>query len=319
MNFPTPKRPSNSLGVVVGKTVQIASLSIVLILMLMHCAVAAARPLSVVASASDLAALATAIGGEWVQVTTLARPDQDPHSFEVRPMHVLAVRHADVYLKVGVGLDYWSDDVIRAAANEQLRVTDCSRGISLLRDADADLHGHGEHAAGNPHYWLGPSNVPLMARNIADGLGEADPEHASEFSSSLTLFVHAFDSARGVWQERMARCEGVHLVTYHQSWDYFSREFHLVIVGTVEPHPGVEPSPVQLALLEKVIRSDKAEMLLMEPFESDRIATLLGEDTGIMTIKAPPSVGTDPAVPDIFSLFDFLTRELSEHCAESRL
>lgn len=270
--------------------------------------------INVVASTPDLAAIAEEIGGEHLAVESLCQPNQDPHSFEILPKHVIAVRHADLYLRVGAGLDYWSDELLNAAENSRLLVIDCSDGITLIYDSDQDEHGHDSHETGNPHYWLGPANVPLIAANIVSGLQQTDAAHSHNYTQFLAQFTARFDSALVGWVAAMAKCRGVRIVTYHRSWDYFARDFGMEIIGTVEPHPGAEPSPESLALLEKVIRKDQAQLLLLEPFESDRFARLLARDTGIVIIAVSPSAGGSVAGRNIFSFFDFLTRKVQAHC-----
>jgi zinc/manganese transport system substrate-binding protein len=281
------------------------------------CTHAEAEPLKVVASTPDLAAIAREVGGGFVEVQSLCPANQDPHSFEILPQHVIAVRHADVYLKVGAGLDYWSEDLLQSTENAHRIVADCSHGIPLIHDAEEPehQHGHDEHALGNPHYWLAPSNIAVIALNISAALGEADPAHADEYRHNLESFSAKFDSARVKWRMVMEPCHGERMVTYHRAWDYFAREYQLEIIGTVEPQPGAEPSPTDLALLETRIRTEHARLLLLEPFESDRYARLLEHDTGIAVVNVAPSVGGTPETNTIISWFDFLTREIGAHCA----
>jgi ABC-type Zn uptake system ZnuABC Zn-binding protein ZnuA len=298
------------------KKKRLASDFLILFLLLLS-ANAFATPLKVVASTPDLAAMARELGGADVNVQSLCPANQDPHSFEILPQHVIAVRHADVYLKVGAGLDYWSDELLRSTENAHRIVADCSRGIQLIHDAEEAGHGHDEHALGNPHYWLAPSNIPVMAANVTAALREADPAHADEYVVNLAVFLARFDSARVKWQAVMEQCRGERVVTYHRAWDYFAREYDLQIIGTVESQPGAEPSPTDLALLEKRIRDGQARLLLLEPFESGRYARLLEHDTGIAVVNVAPSVGGTPQTNTIFLWFDFLTRMISAHCANT--
>ena len=293
------------------------ALRVLVFSILIYVTCAHSEPLRIVASTTDLAAIAEEIGGEHTTIESLSQPNQDPHSFEILPWHVIAMRQADLYLRVGAGLDYWSDELLNAAGNSQLKIVDCSLGITLIRDEDEEDHGHGEHEAGNPHYWLGPSNIPLIAVNIVDGLRQIDPEHSAEYTQALSGFVTRFSTALAGWKASMLICQDARIVTYHRSWGYFARDFGMQIIGTVEPRPGAEPSPASLALLERAIRREQAQLLFLEPFESDRLARLLARDTGIEIVPVPPSVGGAAAAQDIFSFFDFLTREVQAHCAAS--
>ncbi len=287
-----------------------------LVFALLICSVAAqSEPLKIVAATTDLAAVAREIGGSLVDVQTICPANQDPHTFEILPQHVISVRHADVYLKVGAGLDYWSDDLLRSSDNPRRIVADCSSGIELIRDTGEREHrGAHEHQLGNPHYWLAPSNTSLIAANIASALERADSSNAGDYANGLSAFNSRLDSERFAWRDAMRSCRGARMVTYHRAWDYLAREFGMQIIGTVEPQPGAEPSPTDLALLEKKIGDEHAALLILEPFESDRYAQLLEEDTGIGVVNVAPSVGATPETRTVFTWFDFLTREISAQC-----
>ena len=277
-----------------------------------------AEPLRIVASTSDLAAVAREMVGPSVQVDVICRPDQDPHSFDILPRQVMLVKQADVYLKVGVALDPWADDLIRAAENPRLVVIDCSHGIEIIRDAPgADETGEHTHPAGNPHYWLGPANLARIAGNIRDGLLLADPAASAQLTESCETLAARADSALARWREILAPCRGSGIVTAHASWDYFARDFGLRVAGVVSRVPDAEPSPAHLARLEEIIRGGGAGVFLKEPFTSDRIPWVLARDTGIQVMAAPSSVGAMPQSTDVWSHFEYLARELAARCDRS--
>jgi len=277
-----------------------------------------AEPLRVVASTSDLAAVARELVEPSVRMDVICRPDQDPHSFDILPRQVMLVKQADVYLKVGVALDPWADDLIRAAENPRLVVVDCSRNIEIIGATAEDEAEEHTHPAGNPHYWLGPANLARMAENIRDGLLRADSAEADGLTASYETFAARADSALAHWRETLAPCRGVGIVTAHAGWDYFARDFGLRVAGVVSHVPDAEPSPAHLAQLEEIIRAGGAGVFLREPFTSDRIPRVLARDTGIQVMTAPPSVGAIPQSTDVWSHFDYLARELAARCGGSR-
>ena len=230
---------------------------------------------------------------------------------------MVSVQHADLYLRVGAGLDYWCDQLLAAAGNRHLNVIDCSRGIVLLHNSEEENHGHGEHEAGNPHYWLGPSNLPMIAQNIAHGMEQADAAHTGAYAQGLTRFLAQFETHFAEWKSALSHCGGARIVTFHRSWDYLARDFGMQIVGTVEPHPGAEPSPESLALLEEAIHDRGATLLLLEPYESARLAQLMARDTGITVVTVPSSAGSMAQTQDIFSFFDFVTHEIGTRGANA--
>ena len=277
-----------------------------------------AGPIHVISSTSDLAAIAREVGGTDIIADALCRADQDPHHFEILPRHVLSARQADIYLKVGAGLDYWADDLITTAQNRELLVIDCSNDVDLLQDEDGEAeHGHEQHMheLGNPHYWLAPTNWTVIAQSIASALASVDPTRAAEVDERLRRFETRVDSSVLEWRKTMQPCVGAGIVTYHRTWDYFAHDFGLRIVGTIEPQPGAEPSPQGLALLEQAIRQEGAVVILSEPFAPPRLANLLARDTGIQIVSASPSVGSGDELPDLILHMDRLVRDVRACCA----
>ena len=97
----------------------------------------AAGKLQVVATISDLKALAEAVGGDLVAVDVLARGNQNPHDLEVRPSLMLKLRHADALIINGLELDDWANVAVQGSNNPRIipsgiGLIDASRGIPVL-------------------------------------------------------------------------------------------------------------------------------------------------------------------------------------------
>jgi zinc/manganese transport system substrate-binding protein len=123
----------------------------------------AAGKLQVVATISDLKALAQAVGGDLVDVEVLARGNQNPHDLEVRPSLMLKLRHADALIINGLELDDWANVAVQGANNPRIipggqGLIDASRGVPVLEvpAGRVDRSMGDVHPAGNPHYTLDP-------------------------------------------------------------------------------------------------------------------------------------------------------------------
>ncbi|MBI5058384.1 zinc ABC transporter substrate-binding protein [candidate division KSB1 bacterium] len=273
-----------------------------------------AAPLRIVASTNDLAAVAREIAGESATVKSVCAAAQDPHAVELQPAHVLAVKDAAVYLKVGMELDGWADDLISASGNRSIRVIDCSNGIVPLDGGARDVHGHGDHPAGNPHYWLGPTNLVAVARNIADGLSQVNRYGASTYGANLERFERRLTDSLAVWKLDLSACGAPAVLVYHATWDYLARDFGWTIAAAVEPRPGVEPSPAEIAAIQNVIRDQQVRWCLVEPYTHSAILDMLRQDSGVKTIALPASVGDYAAMDNNFGLFRSIVNLLSANC-----
>ena len=72
--------------------------------MLALLAVSASAKLNIVATTPDLGALAHAVGGELIDLTTLAKPTEDPHFVDAKPSFIVKLNHADALIEGGAEL-----------------------------------------------------------------------------------------------------------------------------------------------------------------------------------------------------------------------
>jgi zinc/manganese transport system substrate-binding protein len=259
---------------------------------------AAMAKVKVAASLPDLASIASYIGGDRVESFSIARNTSDPHSVEVLPTYMVKVSRADVYMKVGLALDQWADQIIDGARNSNIRIVDCSKGVSVLEKpvGKVDASMGDVHPDGNPHYWLDPDNGGVIAQNIADGLTAADPAGASVYSANLDKFKSELSQRLPAWKAAASSISSRNIIAYHSSWVYFAHAFDFNIVAKIEPIPGIPPTGSHLAELLNVIRDSNVKIVLQEPYFAEDAANYLARQTPVKVLKLPPScAGTDAA------------------------
>jgi zinc/manganese transport system substrate-binding protein len=98
------------------------------------------------------------------------------------------------------------------------------------------------HPNGNPHYWLDPRNGGIIARTVADALAREDPTHAAEFRARAEAFAEQCEEKLEKAQQAVAKLPVKEIITYHRSWTYLADSFGVVVIGEVEPLPGIPPT-----------------------------------------------------------------------------
>ena len=116
----------------------------------------------------------------------------------------------------------------------------------------------------------------------------------------------------------MARLKGTRVVTVHETWPYFAQRFGLVIVGVVEPIPGIPPSPAYLVSIIQQMRASGIRLLIAEPYSNASVVSQIAAQSGATAITLIPSVAGDPAASDYLSLFDLNIKRLSSAPATAR-
>ncbi|PYN83593.1 MAG: hypothetical protein DMD96_01805 [Candidatus Rokuibacteriota bacterium] len=282
--------------------------------------------IAVVTTSTDLKALVEAVGGERVAVESLAPPLHDPHAVEVTPGQLAKLKAAALLVRIGLDHEPWLARV-RAAMNDARFVPggpgdlDTSRGIELLQTetprvkSERGVHVHG---FGNPHYWLDPANAAPMTQTILDALTRLSPDGYRAFALNRARLLERLDAGLARWTAVLAPHRGARVVVVHDSWPYFARRFGLAVVATVEPAPGIPPSPSSLAALTARMKEAGVKLLITEPASNLSIANQVAARSGARLVTLIPSVGGDAEARDYPSLFEVNVRRLAQALGGAR-
>ncbi|HLH32493.1 MAG TPA: metal ABC transporter substrate-binding protein [Terriglobia bacterium] len=269
--------------------------------------------LNVVGTTEDLAAIAREVGGDRVNVDSIAKGYQDPHFVEAKPSFILKLQKADILVLVGRDLEIgWLPPLIQQSRNSKVQVgadgyLDASLQAQILEVPTGQItRAEGDvHPLGNPHYWLDPENGKIIAREIAERMGRFRPGDKTYFDQRLNDFTNRLNEAEKRWIAMMAPYKGVKVVTYHRSFPNFAERFGLNIVGYVEPKPGIPPTPQHTLDLINDMKRQNVKLVLVEPYFDLKTPNAIGRDTGAEVLVMPPSVGGVKEVTDYFKLFDY--------------
>jgi ABC-type Zn uptake system ZnuABC Zn-binding protein ZnuA len=282
-----------------------------------------ASKLRVVTATSDLAALASEIGGDHIDVESIARGYQDPHFVEAKPSFLLKLRKADVLIVVGLQLEIgWLPPLITQSGNPRIQVAaagylDASDFAEILeKPTGVVTRAMGDvHPLGNPHYWLDPENGRRIAHGIQVKLAEMRPEDAGYFAQRFEAFSQRLTTQEKAWDEAVKPFHGLKVVSYHKSWPNFAKRFNLNVVGYIEPRPGIPPSPSHTLELIGMMRRDNVKLIMVEPYFDLKTPNSIASQTGAQVLVMLPSVGGEKEVTDYFKLFDYDIALLSKAVA----
>jgi len=291
---------------------------ILLVVLLAALAVAAApaeaaqKPY-VVTSTTDLAALAAEVGGDRIEVESIARGYQDPHFVEAKPSFLLKLRRADLLILVGLQLEIsWLPPLITQCGNPRIQIgapgyLEAAQFAEILEIPTGQItRAMGDvHPLGNPHYWLDPENGRRIARGIQMKLAQMKPMDAAYFAQRYEDFSRRLAEAEKRWDEQTKEYRGRKVVTYHRSWPNLTKRFGLDVVGYVEPKPGIPPSPTHTFELINQMRRENIKLILVEPYFDLKTPNAVARETGGSVVVLLPSVGGEKEVTDYFKLFDY--------------
>lgn len=273
--------------------------------------------IKVVATIPDLADLARHIGGDLVDVSSIATGVENIHAIPMKPSFATLLNRADVLLLLGLEAEHaFLPALLDAAKNPKIMrdapgYVDCSVSVDVLDvPTRIDRALGDQHPMGNPHYNLDPVAMKAAAQAIADGLGRNDPEHASVFKKNVEAYTAELDTNIARWEKEAAPLRGKKVVSYHPDLIYFADRFGMEPFGTIEIRAGVPPTPGHIEELEDSMRRNKVEFVIRELHYPANLAQTVAQATGAKLVELPAMVGGVPEAKDYVSFIDYNLRTL---------
>jgi len=270
-----------------------------LILLLLFCAglqpapAMAGEAIPVFASIPPQKYFVEKIGGTLVNVSVMVPPGANPHVYEPRPNQMTALSKTRIYFAIGVTFEtVWLPKF--AQLNPQMRIVHTDKGIDKMamvahdhpEEEKTDKHGHRskdahqEHAPGalDPHVWVSPPEVKIIARNILEALLEIDPANRLTYQSNHGAFIAEIEELDKDLKKIFSDKKGLEFMVYHPSWGYFARAYGLEQVP-VEVE-GKEPKPEQLKALIEKAKKDGIKVIFVQPQFSTKSAEVIAKAIG---------------------------------------
>src|SRR5713226_9480121 len=271
----------------------------------------AAAALNVFACEPEWAALAQELGGDKLSVFSAITARQDAHRIEARPSLISRIRNADLVICSGSELEIgWLPLLLTQSGNDRIQpgspgFMEASQFVTRLEIPKVIDRALGDiHPSGNPHVHLDPRNIAKVADVLTGRLAELDRANADTYKARAESFRERWQAATQRWQQQAAPLKGVPVVVYHKDMSYFINWAGMREAGSLEPKPGIPPTPTHLAELVERMKRDPAKAVVYSPYNNPGAAQFLSERAKIPNVMLPFTVGGTDRAKDLFGLFD---------------
>ncbi len=251
--------------------------TLIALLLLVTGLAAAGAELKVAVSIPPLLDFVREVGGDRVEVELLVPPGADPHTYEIRPAQMRFLAQARLLIVVGLGLEWWLEDVASAAGNPDLEVVVTSTGIEAID--------------GDPHVWLDPLNAVLQVAAIRDALIRADPAGRLTYEINAARYISRILALHEEIREKISSWTHREFVALHGAWAYFARRYGLKQLAVIVPQPGREPSAREVARITSLIRERGIRAIFVEVQHPPSVAELIAAETGAALVTLDPLGG----------------------------
>lgn len=271
----------------------------------------AADKIRVVTTLTDLADFTRNVGGDYVEVRSLATGIEDTHGIPMKPSFVPLLNRADLVVLVGFGCEHsFLPALLEASRNPRIQpgksgYVDCSKGVTPLGvPKSTDRSGGDVHPDGNPHFLLDPEMAKIAVSNICNALIATAPEQEADFVKNRDAYLAKLDAKLAEWTVAMAPFSGTKFVSYHEHWPYFAARFGLVSFDTIELKPGIDPTPRHIEELVREMKTEKIPLIIREPQFPEKVPALIARQTGAALVKLPIMPGGVPGTDTYIALMD---------------
>ena len=242
--------------------------------------------LNVVTTVSPITNIVQNIGGTRIDVTGVVPEGTNSHTFEPAPSDARAFSDADVVFLNGLHLEEPTKDLAEANVGDGVPIVELG---SQTITPDEEIYDFSFPRSGgnpNPHLWTDPIYAKRYAEIVARELSKLDPKNASFYDANLVKFSERIDEIDAAVREVTDTIPAGQrkLLTYHDSFPYFAREYGWSIIGAIQPADFAEPTAAEVAALIDQIRQEHVPAIFgSEVFPSPVLAQIANE-TGVRYI-----------------------------------
>ena len=220
------------------------------------------------------------IGGDRVSVNGIVPEGVNSHTFEPAPSDAAVMEDADIVFINGLHLEEPTRELAEANVGDGVPIVQLADRTISEDEYIFDFSFPRSEGFPNPHLWTNPPYAKDFAEIVRDELSALDPEGSPIFEENFDAFaerVDALDAAIRSATETVAE-EDRKLLTYHDSFPYFAREYGWDVVGAIQPSDFAEPTPQEIVgLIEQIRAEDLPAIFGSEVFPSPVLEQIAAE------------------------------------------
>lgn len=219
------------------------------------------------------------------------------HDFQIQPEDLKNIETSTAFIINGAGMESFTEKILKE--NPNIKIIDSSTSIELISSGNNEDHNHGHkheedhHHEHNPHIWVSISNYIKQVENITDEIIKLDPDNSSVYKLNCNTYKTKLNQLKTEMHNKIDNLPKKNIVTFHEAFPYFAKEFSLNVVGTINQNPHSEPSAKEISNTINIINENNVKALFVEPQYSDNLAQNIASETNSKIFVLDPAVTGD--------------------------
>ena len=257
--------------------------------------------LDVATTIAPISSIARNIGGTRIRLRGIVPDGTNSHTFEPAPSDARTLAQADLVVVNGLHLEQPTVDLAEASMRADTVILDL--GDRALDRSDWLFDFSFPESAGdpNPHSWMDPKYAERYAQVMRDEFARTDPKNADYYAANYRSYAERLDRLDGLIQSAVATVPAPNrkLLTYHDSWAYWAREYGFTVIGAIQASDFSDPSPKEVAALIEQIKRERVPALFGSEVFPSPVLEQIARESGAKFVDAlrdddPPGAPTAP-------------------------
>jgi ABC-type Zn uptake system ZnuABC Zn-binding protein ZnuA len=238
--------------------------------------------LEVASTVSPITNLVDNVGGDRIALTGLVPEGVNSHTYEPAPTDARVLGRARLFFANGLHLEEPLMKLAEANLDEQAEIVKLGDITVSEGERIYDFSFPREAGNPNPHVWTNPIYAKKFVQEIAERLSQTDASNKSYFSRNAEQTIALIDELDAALRQASSTIppERRKLLTYHDSFPYFAREYGWKVIGAIQPTDFSEPSPRDVAQLIDQIRSEDVKAIFGSEVFPSAVLEQISKETG---------------------------------------
>ena len=233
------------------------------------------------------------ISGDKADVQSLIPAGVEPHDYEPTPSDIAKLGKSKAFVVMGLEFSEIEGELAESANN--IQVIDAPKGVPLI-DAEEDNTGK------DPHVWLSPNNMIIIAANIRDGLKNVDQTNSKLYDENAKKVINELKKLDSEYKTGLSKCKKNVILTNHRAFAYLAKDYGFKQIGISGIEPETEPTPKEIIKIKDEAIKNNVKYIFTEELVDTRVAETIAKEIGAKTFVLDPIEGVKDPNEDYFSL-----------------
>ena len=238
--------------------------------------------LLVATTVAPITSIAAAVGGDKVQIKGIVPEGTNSHTFEPEPKVAELLSTADVIFINGLKLEDPTRELAEKNKKSDAEIVEIGTQIIPESDYIYDFSFPKADGKPNPHLWTDPLYAIKYAEVIKDEFTKRDPANADYYAANAASFekraTELSDALKS--DQKTVPAGGLKLLTYHDAYAYFGKDYGWKIIGAVQPKDFEDPSAQEVARIIDQVKAEKVRTIFGSEVFPSKVLQEIGSATG---------------------------------------